>query len=730
MQSKEVKEARFYSMTDGDIGIMNEKGIEDASFSGLPSDTRPPEERAADIVSQMTFSEQISFCSGYENLGIKKIERLGLPSVWCSDASAGVRCFGKATAFPSPIAMAASWNRNLIKACSWAIGEEARAKGISILLGPGVNIYRVPTCGRNFEYMGEDPYLASELVVPYIEGVQEKGVIATIKHFACNNSDYDRKRMNSIVDERTLREIYLPAFKAAVQKAKTGALMTAYNPVNGDYSSENKYLLCDILRKEWGFDGFVMSDWWSTYSAEGIISAGLDLEMPLDKWINEKEVNLALKKGTIKKEQIAIMVKNILTVLFRFGIYDRSPIDTSFKEYSPEHSQIAFETACDGATLLKNEKILPLDRTKIKKIAVLGPLAQNTPVGGGGSSFVSTPSEKFDILSGIKELSLATNKKIETVFVESKEGIISPDAIETVKTADVVILCVGYTGVEESEFYEKPWNLPYNQDKLIIEAGKINPNSVVVLTSGTGCETESWLPSTKGLLHCYYLGQAVGHAVASLLFGEKNPSGKLPFTMAKKWEDFRSVQNYVPKEDVDKTNNSQMDGPEMVLEIAKKEWLDVEYKEKLLVGYRQFDTEKITPQFSFGFGLSYTSFELSNPELSLETINAGEELTASVTVSNTGEFLGAEVVQLYIKDQKSSLPRPEKELKGFSKISLSPGESKKVSITLNKEAFGFYNDQLKSWSIEEGLFTIFFGTSSREISFKKDLSIKGNLQYL
>lgn len=718
MFNKRIKMFAQKMMSPDKPGEMSGKKIEDADFLGLTGAETPIEQRVSRLLSSMALSEKIDLCSGYDSLAIRAIPRVGLPSVWSSDASSGIRSFDTATAFPAPIALAASWDRTLVKECASAIAEEARAKGISILLGPGVNIHRVPTCGRNFEYFGEDPYLASEIVVPYIEGVQSKGVITTVKHFACNNSDFDRHRNNASVDERTLREIYLPAFKAAVTQAKTGSVMSAYNPINGVYASENKMLLTNILRDEWGFDGFVISDWISTYSTEGPIKAGLDLEMPNGKWINVKMVKKAIENGTIAPEDIDRMAGNILRTLFKFGIYDRAPIDTSCKPHSPEHTHLSTEAAKESITLLKNDKILPLNQEKITTIAVVGPLAKDTPIGGGGSCLVISPSSQTDILTGVQNAS----GDISVIYIESKEGEILSEGKHLLKKADIVLLCLGYSNIEESETYDKMWRLPNFQEKLIRNTARINSNIVSLLLSGSACEIDSWLPAVKGLFLCYFPGQSGGNAIASLLFGETNPSGKLPFTIAKQFADYKSNENYVKHPE--RTSFRQIMGPKRVLKKAKKQMKTFEYKEGLFVGYRQFDTEKLEPLFPFGFGLSYTTFEFSDLNITPDSGGLKETVSVSCSVRNTGKMAGSEVIQLYVKDNESSLPRPEKELKGFEKINLEPQEAKTVTFNLNKEAFSFYDNRLPGWTIEPGDFTIAVGNSSGNILVSGSVSKK------
>lgn len=670
-----------------------------------------------ELIKEMTLEEKIDMLGGKDNLAIKGLPRLNIPDVWCTDASAGTRCYGRATAFPVPLALTATWSRDLQRKTGEAIAEECRAKGVSVLLGPGVNIYRVPTNGRNFEYMGEDPYLASELAVPYIKGVQSRGVITTIKHFACNNSDYDRHRMNSEVDRRTLEEIYFPAFKAAVQKADSKSVMCAYNPVNGVYASENRELLTDILRDEWGFKGFVISDWTCVYNSQGPVDAGLDLEMPFGKYMNAKKLLPLLKKGKITEKQIDDKIRNIMGAFFDMGIYSRPLLDDSYDPYSDEHSRISLDGAREAIVLLKNSNnILPLDPLKKQKIVVIGFNAEETTTCGGGSCCIKS-YDKVNILDGLRDI-CSENCDIQFIRTNKLKPRLTKSDRKEIESADVVLLSVGFTHIEESECYDRSWELPFNQNSLIEDVAELNSNTVVILTAGGGVETESWLNKIPALLHTFYLGENAGTAISEVLFGKVNPSGKLPFTMGKKWDDFASNSYYVI--DPGKISPIRILGPQGS-NLLRKPWT-VKYGEKLMVGYRHFDTNNIEPQFPFGYGGSYTEFNFSDIKLSSDTIGKGESIEIRVTVSNAGNFDGAEVVQLYIRDEESELPRPDKELKGFEKVFLKKGESKEVVFSINEEHLSYYNDKKNSWITEPGNFTILIGNSSRNIL--SELSIK------
>lgn len=693
-------------------------GENDTSFAMAGKSVSSPDLTPAmnldEILLEMTLHEKIDMLGGKENLAVKGLPRLNIPDVWCTDASAGVRCFGRSTAFPVPLAMAATWSRDLQRKTGEAIAEECRAKGVSVLLGPGVNIYRVPTNGRNFEYLGEDPYLASELVVPYVRGVQSRGVITTVKHFVANNSEYDRHRMDSSVDERTLREIYFPAFKAAVQKGESKSVMCAYNLVNGIYASENSYLLTEVLREQWGFKGFVISDWTCVYSSTGPLSAGLDLEMPYGKYMNWKNLKPLLDEGVITEGQIDEKVGNLMRAFFEIGAYERNIKDSTFDEFSKAHSRISLEGAREAVVLLKNDRaLLPLHREKTKKIALVGHNAVETPTCGGGSCCVKS-YDKVSFADGIRAMA-ENGTDIRIMATQKRNPRLSREDRDFIGEADVIILCVGFTNVEESECYDRSWHLPFGQDRLIRDVSQMNENTVVLLSAGGGAETESWVHYIPALLHTFYLGERSGQAVGEILFGEINPSGKLPFTMAKKWSDFGSTAFYPA--DPEKISIMRILGPQGS-HLLRKPW-SLEYGEKLMVGYRHFDTADIDPQFPFGFGLSYTDFEITEPVLSSSVLKPGETLILKCRVKNCGSRKGAHVVQLYIRDEECSLLRPDKELKGFEKVFLDPGETREVSFVIGEEHLQFYDDRKNHWIAEPGDFSILVGASSRQIACEK-----------
>lgn len=693
---------------------MHKNDVEDGDFPGRSDSRIPSEERCERILSEMTLEEKIRYIAGYKELGIHGLPRHGLPSIWCSDATAGLRCFKGGTAFPAPLAMAASWNTELIERIGETLGEEFRHLGVSVLLGPGVNIYRVPTNGRNFEYMGEDPYLAGKMAASYIRGAQSKGLITTVKHFACNNSEYDRHKTNSIVDERTLREIYLPAFEMAVKEGKTMAVMTAYNPVNGSYCSENNDLLTKILKKEWDFKGFVMSDWNSLYSTSGPIKNGLDIEMPHAKWLTEKKIKKELARGSFTVGDLDRMVGTLMGTLFKAGVYDRPQKDKSMSFYCPDHAAIAREAATEGIILLKNtDEILPLNPEEPGTLMILGRMAENTETGGGGSSYVHSENS-IDFLTGL--INAAPRIKIDHI-PWNPDGF-SEEEIRRIRKADKVLHCAGFSHVEESECWDRSWDLPQGQSDRILECAKLNPNTIVVITAGGGVNTTGWINEVKGFIHSFYLGEAAGPALADILFGRVNPSGKLPFTMSEHWEDFASTAHYVS--DPGRTSKGHIykgQGNPKVRSIRP-----MEYMERLFIGYRHFEREKIPALFPFGFGLSYTTFSFSDLEL---RVRKGEEIpaTLSLRLTNTGGKPGAEVVQIYVADPVSTLIRPPKELKGFQKVFLKEGESMSLSFDLNKRAFQYYDPYMGKWRLEPGEFQIMAGNSSTNILLSERIEL-------
>ncbi|UCH92907.1 MAG: glycoside hydrolase family 3 C-terminal domain-containing protein [Candidatus Aminicenantes bacterium] len=810
----------------------------------------PVEERVEDLLARMTLEEKIEQLSGL-GFETKENKRLGIPVLKMADGPVGVRR-GQATAFPAAVGIAATWNTKLAEQISTVIAKEAKSKGLNYLLGPCVNIQRHPLGGRNFESYGEDPYLASRMAVAFVKGIQSQNVLAAIKHFACNNQEWERFKLDVTLEERAFREIYLPAFKAAVKEADAWTVMAAYNKLWGDYCSENKHLLVDILKGEWGFRGFVVSDWGATHSTVKAANYGLDLEMPSGKFFNEKLLE-AVKKGEVSEAAIDDKIRRLMRVRFKAGLFDQQPMIDETVLHREEHKQLALEAAKQSIVLLKNERnVLPLDKNKIKSIALLGPNAAHARIGGGGSSQVTpfyavsplqglekavgnnikikyalgiairgdvhplnpeymTPAntsagknglwgEYFDnkelkgkpvftrldkeinfnwgydlphealqknnnsrgfsirwtgkLLppkTGVYKLGVAHNhglrlylddqllidnwKKNRVVFKSASipltagqrcdlrieyfnAGGISvvifgwslPDhdylaeAVELAKHSDAAVIVAGLHNRFESEGHDRRrLELP-NQDVLIQAVAEANPNTIVVLNTGSPVLMNPWIDKTAALVQAWYPGQEGGNAIADVLVGNTNPSGKLPFSLIRKYEDSPAFKDYRDKS------------------------LKSPYPEGIFVGYRYLDKYHIEPLFPFGHGLSYSQFEYSNLRINPSTgVGEGEDgflFTVSVDIRNKGKRKGAEVVQVYLRDKECSVARPEKELKGFAKVFLQPGEKKTVTIKLNRDAFAFYEPGQDQWVVEPGEFEILVGSSSKDIYFKDRLVIR------
>jgi len=807
----------------------------------------PVEETVNDLVQRMTLEEKISLLSGYNDFFLHPVERLGVPAFKLADGPLGIASwglFGRATAFPSALSVAASWNRDLAKHIGGMYAQEWRSRGIHFMLAPGVNMYRASKGARNFEYYGEDPYLTSGMVVPFIEGLQNGGVVATIKHFAANDQEYDRYTVSTEVSERALREIYFPPFEAAVKKAKVGAFMSGYNLLNGTYTSENKWLI-DILKKEWNFQGLYMSDWGATHSSLEAALAGLDLEMGSNSFFISKKLIPLINEGKLSESVIDDKVRRIYRVCMEAGFFDREqqiPIPT----YNEEANQAALKGAEEGTILLRNKGILPLDETRIKKIAVIGPTA-NPPFisdrvhtnagivyGGGGSSKVN-PWYNITVLDGIKrrfpntdvlynegisnrfKTGLFSKSKFESLdgnsgltaiysnadttvqavdrvvnfswgraphqmkgadYTVKWEGYIVPEKTDDMilfvdaqggyslhlngkecidakssqsfhfgttvipakkgekihltleynnqrsypaeirmgyayekdidfteplrlaEESDVVIFCGGLDGALELEGRDRPFDLPYGQDILIDKITAVNPNTIVVIHAGGGINMSAWADKVKGIFHALYPGMEGGNAIASLISGDINPSAKLPFTIEKRWEDSPAAGNY------DETRREKK----------------VYYNEGIFVGYRGYDKNNTEPLFPFGHGMSYTQFDYSDLQVNVKD-KKSPQVEVSFTLSNTGSREGSEVIQLYVGDPVSKEPRPLRELKGFDKIQLKPGESKKVTVTLEEDAFRYFSEANEKWTFEKGEFIIEVGASSRDIRLKQSIKL-------
>lgn len=661
-----------------------------------------------DLISKMSLDEKIDYISGVNDFCIRGNDKLNLSEVWTTDATAGVRGWDeKVTVFPSPIAMAATFNRKLVGKTSEAICKETRAVGASILLAPGVNIARVPTCGRNFEYFGEDPYLSGEMAKFYIKAANKVGVITTVKHFACNNSDYDRHKADSIVDERVLHEIYLPAFKKAVDSG-TLSVMTSYNLVNGTYASENEYLIEEVLRKKWGFKGFVISDWTSVYSTVNAIKHGIDLEMPKGVWFSRDKVKKALANNEISEADIDKKVRNILTVLKKAGVLNRNINDSTIELHSKESQKVAYDIALESITLLKNDnKLLPLNKAKIKKVVLLGKNRNIIPSGGGSSQ----------IIPKVEMISFESKLKNEGFEVESfgRKWLKNKKTREKVQTADLVIIKTGFDGYDESECYDRDYEIDQNEVKTIVEANNLNKNTITIVNSG-GAFDPSWIKKEPTLLLSYYLGEKESDALFDIIFNKVSPCGKLPFTIANKLSDWESVKNYYNdynKFSIKRIHKGQ--GNPNVRVPSK-----IEYREGLLIGYRDFRTNNKEVAFDFGYGLSYSSFKYSNLLINKDK----EKIHVSFDIENTGDIKAKEIAFVFIHSLDSKVFRVEEELKGFEKIELKPKEKKNISIKLTEDDFKYYSKDKHDWVLEKCNFEIRVNSSANKIELSDKIKIE------
>lgn len=669
--------------------------------------------RAAALVRQMTLEEKIDYIGGYNHFYIRGIPRLGVPEIRMADGPQGVRNKTRSTMYPCGIAAAASWSREAVYEMGVGLGRDARARGVHILLGPGVNIYRSPLCGRNFEYFGEDPLLASETAVCYIRGVQSQGVMATIKHFAGNNQEYDRHHTGSDIDERTLHEIYLPAFRRAVREAGVGAVMSSYNMLNGVHASENRILQVDILRDKWDFEGILMSDWNSTYSAAGAANNGLDLEMPSGRFMNREQLMPLIASGVVSERTIDLKVQHILQTLITFGFFDRHQQDRTIAENDAVSRLAALRLARESAVLLKNDgNILPL---RGGNILVMGPCA-DTIYTGGGSGAVH-PFHTVSVVEGMKkmgrrykvnsdEINLCRDLSCGEYYADPHNrdmGLLKEYDL-AVRKADAVILCMGFNSKTEKEDADRSFSLPEGQERLITDVAKLNQHVIVVINSGGGVEMQPWLGKIQGLLMAWYPGQEGGLALAEILTGRISPSGKLPVSIERCWEDNPVAGSYYP---------NLPDGL-----YRKQTTRRVNYNEGVFIGYRGYDCNGTTPLFPFGFGLSYTTFTYSD----LKVKTDADSVRVSFEVRNTGKCDGAEVAQVYVSDVACSVPRPERELKGYEKLFLKAGEQRQVNIVLDRDAFAFYDIQTGDFVTEPGTFVISAGSSSADLPLKQTIT--------
>lgn len=705
-------------------------------------ETKGLEERVEDALGRLTLEEKVALLHAQSKFSSAGVARLGIPEIWTTDGPHGIRpevlwdkweqagwTNDSCVAFPALTCLAATWNPDMAQLYGRSIGEEARYRNKAVLLGPGVNIYRTPLNGRNFEYMGEDPYLASRMVVPYVQGVQQNGVAACVKHFALNNQEINRSTLDVVVDDRALYEIYLPAFKAAVQEGKAWAIMGSYNLYKGQHCCHNKYLLKDILKGEWGFDGVVISDWGGTHDTEQAIANGLDLEFgtwtnglssgarnAYDNYYLAQPYLQRLKDGRASMDELDDKVRRVLRLAFRTVMNTGRPWGSM---RSPEHYAAARQIGEEGIVLLQNKhSVLPVDLTRIRKIAVIGENALKMMTVGGGSSSLKAQHE-ISPLEGIRR---RVGDKAEVIYARGYVGDetgeyngvvtgqnlketrsaaeLKAEALKVASEADCVIFIGGLNksdGQDCENTDRKDLSLPYGQDELIEALAGANANLIVVNISGNAVAMP-WAGKVAAIVQGWYLGSEAGTSLAAVLMGDVNPSGKLPFTFPARLED-------VPAHSLGQYSA-----------VRSKNVTTVQYNEGIFVGYRWTDRQKkVQPLFSFGHGLSYTTFEYGKPVVDKREMKAGEQLTVTVPVKNTGSREGKEVVQLYIRDKKSSVERPIKELKGFCKVSLKPGEEKEVSFTIDRSALSYFDAGSHQWVAEPGAFEAIVAASATDI---------------
>ncbi|MBO7577479.1 MAG: glycoside hydrolase family 3 C-terminal domain-containing protein [Prevotella sp.] len=736
--------------------------VSPAQAQSLPvylDESKPVEQRIEDALSRMTLDEKIAVIHAQSKFSSPGVKRLGFPDLWTDDGPHGVRpdvlwdewvqagqTNDSCVAFPALTCLAATWNPDMASIYGISLGEEALYRKKNVILGPGVNINRTPFGGRNFEYMGEDPYLASQMVVPYVRGLQSLGVASCVKHYALNNDEEYRHQVNVIVSDRALHEIYLPAFKAAVQEGGAWAIMGAYNLYKNQHNCHNEILLNNILKHDWGFDGVVISDWGGCHDTDEAVKNGLDLEFgtwtdgltmgatnAYDNYYLADAYKKLIKEGKYTTKELDEKVRRVLRLFFRTTMQRNKPFGFLCSE---SHYEAARKIAEEGIVLLKNEAtpypsigrgekapLLPLDVSKMKRILVVGENAIKMMTVGGGSSSLKVQHEILPLDGIVSKLS-TINYQLSTDYargyigdtIQSFDGVtvgrslyetrsaaeLKTEALEKAKQADVVIFIGGLnkSNYQDSEGHDRnQYELPYGQNELIEALVAVNPRLVYVNISGNAVAMP-WINKVPAVVQGWFLGSEAGKAIASVLFGEANPSGKLPFT-------WYANLNQCGAHATGSYPGTWRDGHQII---------DEEYKEDIFVGYRWTDKQKVRPTFAFGHGLSYTTFEIGKAVADKKTMTADEKISFTVKVKNTGSRAGAEVVQLYINDVKSSLPRPVKELKTFQKVYLQPGESKDVTLTIDKSALSFYDDRVGEWVAEPGEFKALIGNASDHIS--------------
>ncbi len=663
--------------------------------------------KANEVLATLSLEEKIEMTHGHNKFFLPGAPAKGLPHVFMVDASAGVRINHsipdqnevrhpeKTTQFPANIMLASTFNPELAKAYGEAVGWETRMAGAGVLLGPGMNIYRSSQCGRNFEYLGEDPYLAARMVENYVTGMQGTGTMACLKHFLCNNTEFLRKLSNSIVDERAIMEIYTPAFKAGID-AGAGSVMTSYNLVNGEWAGQSKYVITDLLRGTLGFKGMVMTDWRSVFDWKKIVLSGQNVEMPgqVNEFYHINQVRDLLKSGELTEKNIDDMIRPMIATCIRFGLYERfkngQPNEDHLASKLPEHEKVSLQTAAEGTVLLKNNGILPLKEGQ--RVLLVGRWAKTAPQGGGSSKV-----KGFNQVTS--EQALLNSLRAKVTAVEK------PNFIQLQK-ADVVIVA---TGTRDSESYERPFAMQEEDEALVRMACAANKNVIVLVLSGSGVDMRAWNDKASAIIYGWYPGQSGMQAIADIIVGKINPSGKLPMTIEKSFKDSPAYGMIPRGMGISHTQKNLNE-----LWIAPRTY-DVHYKESVLVGYRWYETKGIEPLYPFGFGLSYTTFEIGKVRAD-KSISAEKPLKVTVRLENSGSMAGAEVVQLYISENNPTVLRPKKELKAFKKVFLKAGDKTTVSFEVNYSDLAYWNDKTHAWDVNKGTYTIHVGNSSANIA--------------
>jgi beta-glucosidase len=671
--------------------------------------------KADNVLKRMSLEEKIEMIGGHNIFFTKGYDQYGIPAIRFSDATQGISLVDfkdhleKSVAFPAPIALASTWNTELSKEYAKSIGEECRAGGIAVLLGPGMNMYRISQCGRNFEYFGEDPFLAARMIENYVVGLQNTGTIATLKHFVANNSDFRRRTSNSIVSERALHEIYMPAFEAGIN-AGALAVMTSYNQVNGEYAPHSKFIINKLLRQDLGFKWLVMSDWLSIWNAEKALKSGLDLDMPGEtedgiysdddpaEYLRREAPSL-IKEGKVTEAYVDRMVRNLLGTIFAMGLDERSVKDTSYLQNYDKHIEVALQTAREGIVLLKNDnKTLPFRAVKNDVILVTGEYVDELATGGGAA-----------YVDGFDRVTLLRALKDE--FGDNVNFVKDPTEKE-ISDASIVIYSASTYDKEGSDI---PFDLPAQLNTTIRKIATLNAKTVVVMYTGGGKNLSPWNNEVAAILYCWYPGQAGNKAVAEIVAGVSSPSGKLPITIER---DFKYSPGYPYLPEGEKLYT----GWELDMDMDHPVH-DVTYREGVFVGYRWYEQKNIIPLYPFGHGLSYSTFEYFNLKTNREIYRMDEDVLVKINITNTSKLDGKEIIQLYVKDLESSVERPQRELKDFQKVDLKAGETKTVYFTLKERDLSFWDEKSSSWMVEPGKFEILIGASSADIRLKKGIII-------